>query len=56
MDIVKILLEPQVMAALVIAVATSYLIGAVEGEHRASTSADAEDEGPGAAERRRTRS
>jgi hypothetical protein len=44
MEFLKILLEPQVMAAMVVAVATSYLIGAVEGEHRSEMSGDDEDE------------
>jgi hypothetical protein len=56
MEFLKILLEPQVMAAMVVAVATSYLIGAVEGEHRSEMSGDDEDEAaPGDSARRGTR-
>jgi hypothetical protein len=57
MEILKMLLEPQVMAAMVIAVATCYVIGEVEGEHRSATSGDAEHEAaPDDAEREPRRS
>jgi hypothetical protein len=44
MEILKVLLEPQAMAALLIAVAIGYLVGEVEGDHRSPTSRDPEHE------------
>jgi hypothetical protein len=49
METLKALLDPTFLTVLAAAVALSYLVGEVNGEHPSPSSADAEGEGRGAA-------